>query len=122
MNKFLLPIVRNEGTSLTLIDAQFGEQRVETVDFLLLLNIGVVLGDSLESQLVHQVNDDWIFQTILANRKDPLDKSLRLDLTEGSVLYLESVHGDGEGGGEQQELPVFRKVHQNSIHQRAKVL
>lgn len=33
-----------------------GEQRVEAVDFLPLRDIGVVLSDALQSQLLHQVD------------------------------------------------------------------
>jgi len=33
-----------------------GEQRVEAVDFLPLRDVGVVLSDALQSQLLHQVD------------------------------------------------------------------
>ena len=41
-------------TSLT--NLQFGEECVETVDLLPLLNESIVLGDSLECELVHEVD------------------------------------------------------------------
>ena len=39
-----------------LVDLQLGEERVEAVDLLPLLHEGVVLGDSLQGQFVHQVD------------------------------------------------------------------
>lgn len=33
-----------------------GEERVETVHFLPLCNVGIVLSDALQSQFIHQVN------------------------------------------------------------------
>ena len=39
-----------------LVDLELREKRVEAVDFLALLHVGVVLGHTFQSQLVHQVD------------------------------------------------------------------
>jgi hypothetical protein len=39
-----------------LVDLQLGEERVEAVDLLTLLDVGVVLGHALQGKLVHQVD------------------------------------------------------------------
>ena len=39
-----------------LVDLELGEEGVEAVDLLSLLHIGVVLGHTLQSELVHQVD------------------------------------------------------------------
>lgn len=43
---------------------QLGEECVETVDLLLFLDKGVVLSDSLQRQLLHQVNLVWVSQVL----------------------------------------------------------
>lgn len=40
------------------------EERVETVDFLSLSDVGVVLGDALQSQLLHQVDLIGLLQVL----------------------------------------------------------
>ena len=39
-----------------LIDLEFGEEGVEAVDLLFLLDEGIILSDTLQCQLVHQVH------------------------------------------------------------------
>ena len=69
-----------------LVDLQLAEQGVETVDLLLLLNERVVLGNSAERQLVHQV-----------------------DLVRvAHVLVFERLHNIGEGCREKHDLPILR--------------
>eukprot|EP00598_Pedospumella_elongata_P012220 CAMPEP_0185012080 /NCGR_PEP_ID=MMETSP1098-20130426/98114_2 /TAXON_ID=89044 /ORGANISM="Spumella elongata, Strain CCAP 955/1" /LENGTH=384 /DNA_ID=CAMNT_0027541129 /DNA_START=1898 /DNA_END=3052 /DNA_ORIENTATION=- len=67
-----------------LVDVELGEQRVEAVHLLLLLHKGVVLGDTSQGQLVHEVDHVGI----------------------GEELLLEGAHGHGEGGTEQADLAV----------------
>ena len=74
--------VETEGkAALTLIDAELCEERVEAVDLLLLLDVRVVLRDALQRQLVHQVDNDWILQTILWQtiRHDGKGRSKRIN-------------------------------------------
>ena len=48
-----------------LVDLELGEERVQTVDFLSLLNVSVVLGDALQCQLIHQVDGVWVLEVPL---------------------------------------------------------
>jgi hypothetical protein len=52
----------------TLIDVQFGEKCVQTMNLLFLLDISVELRDALQRQLIHQIDHLVIFQTILAEK------------------------------------------------------
>ena len=40
--------------------ARLGEESVEAVDFLPFLDVGVVLGDTLEGEFFHEVDDCWL--------------------------------------------------------------
>ena len=71
-----------------LVDLQLGEERVEAVDLLPLLHEGVVLGDALEGELIHQVDLVGV----------------------AHVLPHEGLDGQGEGGGIQQDLSRLREV------------
>ena len=53
-----------------LVDAQLGEERVEAVHLLALLDERVVLRDALERQLVHQVDDVRLAQELLLELLD----------------------------------------------------
>jgi hypothetical protein len=68
----------------TLVDVELGEEGVEAVYFLLFLNKGVVLGNTAQSEFVHQVDDVCI----------------------GHELVLERLDGHREGGREQADLSV----------------
>ena len=59
-----------------LIDLKLAEERVQAVNLLLLFDKGVVLGDTLERELLHEVDDIRFAQ----------------------VLVLEVLHSDGESG------------------------
>lgn len=61
-----------------LVDLQLGEESVEAVDLLALLDVGVELGDAPEGELLHQVDG----------------------IGFGDVLLAEFLDGDGEGGAE----------------------
>ena len=71
-----------------LVDLQLGEERVEAVHLLALLDESVVLGDALERELLHQVD-------LVRLAHQPL---------------LEGLHLDGEGGREEEDLPLRRHV------------
>ena len=68
-----------------LVDLQLGEEGVEAVDLLLLLDVGVVLSNTTEGELVHQVD------------------LIRAD----HVLIREVLDREGEGGGEEHHLAVL---------------
>mmetsp|Transcript_25134 Transcript_25134/g.68296 ORF Transcript_25134/g.68296 Transcript_25134/m.68296 type:complete len:228 (-) Transcript_25134:333-1016(-) len=70
-----------------LVDAQLGEECVEAVDFLLLLHKCIVLRDTLQGELVHEVHYVWLVQPPL----------------------LEVLDSDWEGGGVEHDLPVSRQ-------------
>ena len=36
--------------------ANLGEERIQTVDLLSLLDVGIILGDATQSKLLHEVN------------------------------------------------------------------
>mmetsp|Transcript_46946 Transcript_46946/g.78217 ORF Transcript_46946/g.78217 Transcript_46946/m.78217 type:complete len:419 (-) Transcript_46946:177-1433(-) len=65
-----------------LVDLETGEEGVETLDLLALIDKGVVLRDTLEGELIHQVNF--------------------IGVVEPGVL--EGLDGDGEGGREEEDL------------------
>lgn len=67
-----------------LVDVQAGEEGVQAVYLLLLLDKGVVLGDSAEGELVHEVDFVGVVH----------------------VLVHELLDNDGEGGGEEHDLAV----------------
>jgi len=68
-----------------LVDAELREERVEAVDLLLFLHKGVVLGDTPESELFHQID---------------LMRSVQ-------VFVAEVLDRKGEGGGEKKNLAGF---------------
>lgn len=67
-----------------LVDLEFREERVQAVDLLLLLDEGVVLGDTAKGELIHQVDLEGCVHVLV-----------------GKVLDR-----DGEGGGEEHQLTV----------------
>ncbi len=67
-----------------LVDIELGEQRVQAVHLLLLLHKGVVLGDTSQGELIHEVDHVSI----------------------GQELLLEGAHSHGEGGTEEADLTV----------------
>lgn len=68
-----------------LIDLEFAEEGVETMDLLLFFHKRIVLCDTTKRQFVHEVDLEWIVH----------------------VLVLESLDDDREGGREQHDLPVL---------------
>lgn len=68
-----------------LINLQLGEESVEAVDFLSLLDVGVKLGDAPEGEFLHQLDGIGV----------------------GNVLLAEFFNGDGEGCTEQTNLMVL---------------
>lgn len=69
-----------------LVDLQFREKSVQAVNLLALFNEGVVLGDTAESEFVHEV-----------------DFERRIH-----ILIGESLDGDGESRTEQHDLAILR--------------
>ena len=67
-----------------LVDVEFGEQSVKAVKFLAFLNKGVVLGDTLKSEVIHNVNIE----------------------RRGEVFVFERFHSHGESGREEKNLAV----------------
>ena len=67
-----------------LVDRQLGEERVEAVDLLPLLDEGVVLGDAAEGQLLQEVDHVRLLE----------------------VPVLEGLDRDGEGGRVEADLLV----------------
>ena len=70
------------------------------MDLLPLLDEGVVLGDALEGELLHQVDLIGV----------------------AHVLPHEALHGQGEGGGVEQNLAVGRKVSNETVQHSLEVL
>ena len=79
MKKYFTTAARDESY---LVDLQLREESVETVNLLPLLDKCIVLGDPLQRQLVHQVDLVGLLQ----------------------VLPHEALHGEGEGGGVEEDL------------------
>ena len=69
-----------------LVNIEFGEEGVEAVQFLFFLEVGVVLGHTLQSQLVHQVDVLGFWH----------------------VALLEVLDGDGVGGRKKRNLAILR--------------
>lgn len=86
-------------TVLQRFSAHLGEQGVEAVHFLFLLHECVVLGDALQGQLVHQVDDVGLAQPPL----------------------LELLHGDWESGRVEHDLAVVRQEVDELFNQRLKL-
>ena len=80
--------------------AYFGEQRVQAVNFLLLLNIGIVLGDTLERELLHQID---------------LVRVVHVSLDE-------LIHCARKGGRVQQDLSVVGQVANDRVEHVLEVL
>jgi len=79
-----------------LIDVQLLEERVEALNLLPLVDVGVVLGDTLQSQLLHQVD--------LVGVRHP--------------LVAESGHRLREGRGETHYLPLLGSVAEQPVNNR----
>jgi len=69
-----------------LVDLQFGEEGVQAVHLLPLFNVGIVLSNTAEGELIHEVDLVGI----------------------PHVVIREGLDGDREGGGEEHDLTVFR--------------
>ena len=68
-----------------LVDLEFGEEGIEAMDFLALFNEGVILGDTAQSEFIHEVD----FVRII------------------HVLVREGLDSDGECCAEQHDLAVI---------------
>lgn len=68
--------------------------------FLPLLHEGVILGDALQRQLLHQINLVWVAQ----------------------MLLHELFHREREGGGKQQDLPLLGQLLNNCVQHAFEVL
>ena len=79
-----------------LVDGKLGEQGVEAVNLLPLLDKCIVLRDTLQGELLHQVDDVRLFQE----------------------LFLELLHRHRERGGVQANLPRRREVAQQFLNHR----
>jgi hypothetical protein len=60
-----------------LVDLELGEQRVQTVDLLFLLEISVVLSHTFQGQLIHQIDELWVWHVFLLEGFDALRVSGR---------------------------------------------
>ncbi len=74
-------VAKNNG----LVDLKLGEEGIQAVDFLLLFNKGVVLRDTTERKLVHEVDFVWV----------------------GHVFDGKCLNRSWESGGEQHDLAIF---------------
>ena len=83
-----------------LIDLQLGEEGVEAVDLLPLLDKGVVLGDALQGQLVHQVDLVGLLE----------------------VLPHEALDGEGEGGAVEEDLAALGQEADHLVQHSLEVL
>lgn len=79
-----------------LVDLKLVEKCVQAMNLLLLFNKGVVLGDTAESEFVHQVDLVWLVH----------------------VLVLEALDNDGEGRGEEHDLTILRVESQELLNDR----
>lgn len=75
-------VTENDG----LVDLKFAEEGVQAVHLLLFFDEGVVLGDTLQRELFHEIDNVRLTQ----------------------ILVLEVLHRDRESGGVQQYLSVLR--------------
>lgn len=64
------------------------------MEFLLLLQIGIVLGDSLESELFHKINE----------------------FGRRNMLFQKRLDWNRIGGGEEHDLSIFRRAINDSTH------
>ncbi len=94
-----LDAVRGVAEDDGLVDLQFGEERVETVDLLLLLDIGIVLRDAAEGQFVHEID------------------LVRAD----HVLVREILDRKRESGGEEHDLAVLGMEAQELLDNRGEL-
>lgn len=77
-----------------------GEQGVQAVHFLLLLDIGVVLSDTLQGQLLHKIDLIWIVH----------------------VLLDEGVHSAWKSGRVQEDLSVLWQIRDDRVEHVLEVL
>jgi len=83
-----------------LVYLKLGEEGVQAMHLLSLLHKGIVLGDPFQCQLVHQVYLVWVPQ----------------------MLPHECLHGEGEGGGVQEDLPAGWQVADHPVQHPLKIL
>jgi len=88
-------VAKNDG----LVDLEAFEESVEAVDFLFLINIGVILGEPFQCELVHKVN--------LGVYRHPFPAKV--------------LDSGGEGGRVEQELASFRTVRQDLLEETNEV-
>lgn len=92
--------VRRVAEDDRLVDLQLVEERVEAVDLLLLFDKCIVLRNTAQSELIHQVDLEWI----------------------GHMLVGELFDRHGEGSREEHKLPVVRVVAENFLDGRGELL
>eukprot|EP00760_Papus_ankaliazontas_P008881 PhM_4_TR13942/c4_g1_i1/m.5384 len=78
-----------------LVDLETREERVQAVDLLALLDVGVELGDTDERELVHEVDLEGVLH----------------------VLVAEVLNRHGEGGREEQRLALLANVVEDVVHE-----
>lgn len=79
-----------------LVDLQLGEERVEAVQLLALVDKGVVLGYALERERVHEVDDVGVGR---------------------QVFVLEALDGVRKGGREEHDLALRRQPRNDVVQQ-----
>mgnify|MGYP007051646149 CR=1 FL=1 len=92
-----------------------GEERVETVNLLPLFDIGVVLGDTAEGELVHQIDLVWgTHVLVLATRQTQF-------YCKKETTHLEVLDNHRESGAEKHNLSLLRQERQQLLHHRCKL-
>lgn len=85
-----------------LVDLKAGEEGVQAVDLLLLFDEGVVLSDTAEGELVHQVNLVWVVHVLVLWLL-----LVRCGIQQDYHTYLEILNNHGESGGKEHDLAVL---------------
>lgn len=107
-----------------------GEECVEAVHLLPLGNVGVVLRDALQRQLLHQINLVGLFQILrleegkhIHHRAGCRHTHTRLvSPVRPALIYHEFLHTSGEGGGVEQNLSVLVQEADDVLDEHHKVL
>jgi len=104
-----------------------GEQRVEAVDFLSLGDVGVVLSNALQSQLLHQVDLIRFLKVLGLQQMESTHYSPVWMKCASAGLWMQDSHhellnADGEGCRVQQDLPVLGQEADDILDEHHKVL
>lgn len=92
-----------------LVDLQLAEQSVQAVDLLLFFNEGVVLGDTLQREFLHEVDDVRFAQVLVLEFLDGNRESSRVQ--ENLSVLRHEVDNLGDDGLEFRGKKLIRLVH-----------